>query len=148
MVASIPWIYSAPNCSVNTILICYQHSQIPELCHNLKGYTFGEERTTINRYNSLLQKIHLFQGFPPLLASHSCIQINIKYYTNAVKLVKWKCIYLPRINSLQHWPTSLPSQPSIDFWSSFVFSSAACRLARPCIRTPVSLEMQVHCYVV
>ena len=51
-------------------------------------------------------------------------------------------IYLPRINSLQHWPMSLPSQPSINFWSSFAFSRAICLLARPCIRTPASLKLK------
>lgn len=72
-----------------------------------------------------------------------CTQVNVNIYKIlCCETVTSSCIHLPRINSLQHWPMSLPSQPSMDFCSSLVFSRADCRLARPCIRTPVSLKIK------
>lgn len=44
-----------------------------------------------------------------------------------------------RISSLQHWLSSLLSQPSMVRWSSLVFSRAAWRLTRPGVLT-VSLK--------
>lgn len=100
--------------------------------------------TNAQNYESRLEYIFprhlsLFRSCFPLVILYSA-KYQIQYYV--IKMVNWYSIYLPRINSLQHWPMSLPSQPSINFWSSFAFSRAICLLARPCIRTPASLKLK------
>lgn len=48
--------------------------------------------------------------------------------------------FLPRINSLQLCQISLPSQPSILFWSSDIFCTTCCLPVLPCNRKEVSLQ--------
>jgi len=94
-----------------------------QLCHRQWQYILLLQGT--KHQLSLLNKMPMVLRFP-----HACLIFQFrlctvteerfeKKTTNTKYLIchtgELTLICLPRINSLQHWPMSLPSQPSINF---------------------------------